>query len=196
MQLEAPVRVYRVADLWELSHDPAYTDMRLELVEGELRIMSPAGGEHGGHSSKFDRRVGNFVEDHDLGFTTGAETGYILYENPDPNGKDTVRAPDVGFVAKARLPDGLPTGYIPLAPDLVVEIISPTDRAGDIQERLDDYLKYGVRLMWFVYPKRKVVWVYTPTSSTMKRMGDTIDGGDVLPGFALPLADVFKDDEP
>jgi Uma2 family endonuclease len=183
--------LYTADDLWTLSHLPEYSDKRLELREGALIEMSPAGGKHGWLAHRFELRVGVFVEEHDLGYVTAAETGYILYRNPD--GKDTVRAPDVGFIAKARLPQGLPDGYIPFAPDLVVEIVSPNDEANDIQAKLDDYLRYGVRLIVFCYPKSCTAHVYTQTTHQILRVGDTLDLSLVLPGLSLPIDDIFPE---
>lgn len=182
-------RLYTAEDLWLLSHLPENADKRLELVEGVLIEMPPSGGLHGGTASKSDRRVGNFVEDHQLGYVTAAETGYILFKNP--NGKDVVRAPDVGFVAAHRLPDGLPEKYIPFAPDLAIEVVSPNDSADDIRDRVADYLKYGTRLVWVLYPRSKSAAVHSPTGTYMLDSDGVLDGGDVLPGFKLPLKDVF-----
>jgi Uma2 family endonuclease len=181
--------IYTAADLWELSHSPDYEGKRLELSEGELIEMSPSGGKHGGIAGKFFLRVGLYVEQNELGFITAAETGYILFKNP--NGKDTVRAPDVGFVMAARLPDGLPDEYIPLAPDLAIEVVSPNDRADEIEGKLRDYLKYGVRMVVFVYPKFKTMKVHTAAGSTELGIDDVFDGGDVLPGFTQPVRDLF-----
>jgi Uma2 family endonuclease len=182
-------RVYSAEDLWELSHRREYADKRLELVEGVLIEMSPAGGKHGGLASKADRRIGDFVEEHDLGYTTAAETGFILFKNP--NGKDTVRAPDVGFVAAHRLPDGLPEGYIPFAPDLAVEVVSPTDTADEIHEKVSDFIKYGTRLIWVYYPKSKTAMVHMPGKTYPVEAGGVLDGGDILPGFRMSLHDLF-----
>jgi Uma2 family endonuclease len=182
-------RVYTADDLWELSHSAEYEDKRLELSEGELIEMSPSGGKHGGIAGKFFLRVGTYVEQNNLGHMTAAETGYILFKNP--NGKDTVRAPDVGFVSAHRLPEGLPDGYVPLAPDLAVEVVSPNDRADEIEGKLRDYLKYGTRMVVFVYPKFQTLKVNTESGVQELGIDDTFDGGDVLPGFKLAVRDIF-----
>ena len=117
--------------------------------------MSPAGWKHGGLASKLDRTIGDHVDKNDLGMTTAAETGYILYKNPDPNRKDTVRAPDVGFVVKERIPANIPDGYVPFAPDLAVEVISPGDDADEVDQKVREYLKYGTRMVVLFYPKSK-----------------------------------------
>jgi Uma2 family endonuclease len=183
-------RVYTAEDLWELSHSSEYADMHLELSEGRLIVMSPAGWKHGGIASTLDRMVGDFVEEHDLGMTTAAETGYILFKNP--NGKDTVRAPDVGFVAAHRVPADLSDGYVPFAPDVAIEVISPGDDADEVNQKVNEYLKYGTRIVVLFYPKSKTAAVYTPTSYVSIESDESVDFGDVIPGLKLKLSDVFR----
>jgi Uma2 family endonuclease len=183
-------------DLWELSHRPEYADMRLELSEGRLIVMSPAGWKHGGIASWLLRKVGDHVDENMLGMTTAAKTGFILYKDPDPGGKDTVRAPDVGFVTASRVPgnlDELPDGYVPFAPNLAIEVVSPNDETGEIDEKVSQYLKYGTRLVWVMYSARKEVKVHAPGQKpkTLK-VGHTLDGGDVLPGFKIAVKDIFQ----
>jgi Uma2 family endonuclease len=200
MTLATPVgeqeRTYSAADLWAMSHDLAYADLRLELSEGKLITTSPASYQHGKLASKLDRAIGIFVEEHDLGDVTGAETGYILYKNPDPEGKDTVRAPDVGFVSKARSEKlterELRQGYFPGAPDLAVEVVSPGDSADEIQTKIDEYLQYGTRMVIVAYERRQVIVVHTPDGAKTYRTGDSLEGGDVLPGFVLHVSEIFK----
>lgn len=102
MDIQAEVSLVSAEDLWLLSHSPEYADHRLELNEGVPVIISPAGGEHGLVTLRLGRKVGNFAEMHDLGVTLAAETGFILFRRPD--GRDVVRAPDVAFSSKARIP--------------------------------------------------------------------------------------------
>jgi Uma2 family endonuclease len=182
-------KFYSAEDLLEMSGSPAYTEMRMYLIEGVLTVMSPAGAKHGGYASKLDRKVGNFVEERQLGYMTAAETGYILFKNP--NGKDTVLAPDVGFIAAQRLPDGLPDGYIPFAPDLAIEVVSPTDKPKAIEEKIKQYIKYGTRLLWVFYPKTRTVGVHTPQGATTVDINGTLESRDVLPGFKLAVRDIF-----
>jgi Uma2 family endonuclease len=193
-------KVYTADDLWELSHQPEYANLRLELSDGRLIIMSPAGTQHGGLTSWLDRNVGNFVDEHELGITTAAETGFILYKNPDPKGKDTVRAPDVGFIRAERAPGnwkGLPKKYFPFAPDLGIEVVSPNDKEDEVSEKVADYLKYGVRLIWVFYIEPEEIKVHAPNRETRTlKVGDTLEGEDVLPGFRLPVIQVFPPDKP
>ncbi|MBI5666413.1 MAG: Uma2 family endonuclease [Chloroflexi bacterium] len=186
-------RLYTIEDLWQLSHSPEYDEMRLELNEGELIVMSPASGKHGVIAIRFTVPIATFVNAHQLGYVTAAETGYILYQSPDPNGKNIVRAPDVGFIAAGRLPEGLPDGYVPFAPDLAVEVVSPNDDADNLQLKIQQYLRYGTRLVWVAYPKSQTVVAHTPTAVKTFGINDTFDGGEVLPGFTLPVRDIFPE---
>jgi len=192
-------KVYSAEHLWELSHSPEYAGKRLELSEGRLIVMSPAGWQHGDLTLWLGRLVGNFVDENSLGMTTAAETGYILFKNPDPKGKDTVRAPDVGFIAVERVPGKrkhLPKGYVPFAPDLAIEVVSPNDTPDEIVEKVAEYLKYGTRLIWVFYPDSEAIKVHAPKQETQTlRAGDTLEGGDVLPGFSLPVERILPSDD-
>ncbi len=182
-------RTYTADDLLVLSHAPEYDEKRLELSDGELIIMAPASAKHGVCAMRFGRFIDTFVDSNQLGYVTAAETGYILFKNP--NGRDTLRAPDVGFVALNRLPDGLPDGYVPFAPDLAVEVMSPHDTAEEIHKKVMEYLRYGTRLIWVVYPETRTVMVFTAQGSYTVDENGTLEGGDVLPGFSLKLSQVF-----
>jgi Uma2 family endonuclease len=182
-------RLYSAADLWALSHLSENEGKRFELSEGYLIEMTPTGGKHGGISFRLANLVGDHVETHPVGFCTAAETGYILFT--DANGKDTVRAPDVGFIRAERLPDGLPDGYIPVPPDFAIEVVSPSDRADEIQKKVGEYLRYGTRLVLVVYPATQNIVAHTPSGAKTYPAGTTIDCSDGLPGFSLSIDDVF-----
>jgi Uma2 family endonuclease len=182
-------RLYTAEDLWVISHDPENYSRRFELSEGMLIEMSPTSFKHGRDALKLGWFITGFVTEHKLGETTAAETGYILFKSPD--GKDTVRAPDVGFISAARLPqEGLLDGYFPGAPDFAVEVISPTDAADEVQFKVTQYLKYGTRLIWLIYRKSQTVVAHTPSGSKIFGIEDVLDGGDVLPGFTLAVRDI------
>jgi Uma2 family endonuclease len=189
--LEATLeKFYTVEEFWELCQLPEYIGRRLELVEGELVEMSPTGGEHGETTVDLTLLVGNFVKRNKLGRLSGAETAYILYQDPDPTIKPTIRAPDLGFVRLERAPEPFGPGFIPLVPDLAVEVISPSEKVGDVENKLRDYLRYGVRLIWMIYPGSHVM-VYS--RGTVRRLiaDDQLDGDDVLPGFSVRVGDMF-----
>lgn len=161
---------------------------RCELVKGEVRYMSPSGFEHGRVIIKLSRLLANHVEDQRLGVVLGAETGFTLARNPD-----TVRGADVSFISAARLPSGShPVGYWEGAPDLAVEVISPSDRRGQIEEKVREYLAAGSRLVWVIHPARKTITVHRADSSVnVLHEKDTLDGEDVVPGFRCTVAEIF-----
>ena len=162
-------------------------DKRTELVRGVLVVREPAGGRHGRVASELSRVIGNHVHAHALGAVYAAETGFTLARRPD-----TVRAPDVAFVRRERLPDPEPTGFPDLAPDLVVEVLSPGDRAGKILAKVADWLSAGTKLVWVVDPERRLSRVYrSDGSETIVPADGALDGEDVLPAFSCPLASVL-----
>ena len=170
-------------ELFELPDD----GMRHELVEGELRTMTPAGGEHGRVSLRLGARILEHVEEHDLGAAFAAETGFVLNRGPD-----TVRAPDVAFVCGDRLQAAPSWGFPELAPDLVVEVVSPSDRASEVASKAAMWLDAGVRLVWVVDPQARLAAVHHPGGLvTVLREDGVLDGEDVLPRFRLPLASVL-----
>lgn len=184
-------RLYTAEEFWELLKEPEYAGRHLELVEGEIREMTPAGGEHGEVTFDFGLRIGNFVKEHRLGRVTAAETGYVLWKNPDPHGKDTVRAPDIGFISIERAPAPFTEKFIPIVPDLAVEVVSPNDLAGDVEDKVLDYLRYGVRQVWLLYPSSRTVVIHTPTEIRRLTVNDILEGGDVLPGFSIKVSEIF-----
>jgi Uma2 family endonuclease len=184
-------RTYRADELLALSQSGHYQHQRIELSEGRLIVMSPASMKHGIIAHRFGVRIGVFVESHPIGYVTAAETGYVLHTSPD--GRDTVRAPDVGFILAERLPDGVPeTGFVPVPPDLAVEIISPSDAAPDVQRKVRDYVRAGTPLIWLVYPDSRTVSVIKQREMRLLEANDTLDGGDVLPGLTIPLSPIWR----
>jgi Uma2 family endonuclease len=118
------------------------------------------------------------------------DVGFVLRVPSDP---ERVRAPDVAFVSPERLPSGrLPEGFLSGAPDLAVEVLSPSDNPIDIQQKVRDYLEAGARLVWVVAPQAKTLTVYRADGSArLLREQDVLDGEDVLPGFSIPAAELF-----
>jgi len=164
-------------------------DQKTELVKGELKKMPPTGGKHGIIASRLDRYIGTFVEEHSLGHVCAAETGFVLSE-----ASDTVRAPDVSFISQDRIPaDGIPEEYWELAPDLAVEVLSPSDRASKVLEKVAEYLESGTKMVWVVDSRTKTVTVYRSFDNIqILTEEDEIDGGDVVPGFRCPLSKIFR----
>lgn len=173
---------------WEIAQRERRSGRVLELSKGRVIETSPSGGEHGEIGAHLLILLGNFIRERGLGRLTTAETGYILAKSPEG---DTVRAPDIGFISAKRAPEPLPRGFVPFAPDLVVEIMSPHDRAEDINDKINDYLQAGVGMIVIVSPSSKTVRVETPNDSKRLTIEEVWDGGDVLPGFRLPIRDIF-----
>jgi len=173
----------------ELLRLPTGMGERYELILGVLRVMSHAGSHHGDIVLEIGMRLRVHVRAHRLGATFGAETGFILSRNPD-----TVRAPDVAFVAATRVPpSGLPEGFFPGTPDLAVEVISPSEAATEVQSKVSEYFAAGSRLVWIVYPNTRQVMVFrSARESVILSTDDTLDGGDLLPGFACRVAELFE----
>jgi Uma2 family endonuclease len=162
---------------------------RYELVRGVLRRMSPAGYHHGRIALRIGGSLGQHVDDAALGAAYGAETGFRLEEN-------TVRAPDAAFVRTDRLPRPSGPGFFPGAPDLAVEVISPTDTYSQVHEKVLDWLDAGTRMVLVVDPDCRVVTVYHARDDVrVLTEGESIDGGGVVPGWRLPLAELFATHE-
>ena len=162
---------------------------RYELVRGELVRMAPAGGWHGQIGMRFGRYIGVYVDEQKLGAVFNAETGFFFARDPD-----VVRAPDVAFVRTSRLPPEEDRwGYLPLAPDLAVEVVSPSDAMTDVLDKVLAYLEAGTQMVVVVLPRRQVLQVYGPDrTARVLGLDDIFDGGDVLPGFRLPVAAIFR----
>ncbi|CAN5755386.1 Uma2 family endonuclease [soil metagenome] len=161
---------------------------RYELVKGELRQMTPAGNVHGRVAMNFGILLGSYVKTHGLGAVYAAETGFKLATDPD-----TVRAPDVAFVNRARVEAvGGVEGFWPEAPDLSVEVISPGDSYAEVEEKVFDWLDAGTKMVVVVNPRQRSVTVYKSQSDiTVLSEDDVLDGGDVVPGFELALREIF-----
>lgn len=159
-------------------------DKRTELVRGVLRVREPAGYQHGDVAATTLLVLGSFVREHRLGRVFTAETGFTLARDPD-----TVRAPDVAFISTARLLPRDTRGFAELAPDLVVEVLSPADRPGEVLEKVGDWLNAGCQLVWIVDPIRRTGRVYR-ADGAIALLGehDAFDGEDVLPGFRGELS--------
>lgn len=164
------------------------TDGRRELNRGRVIEMPPVGAQHGMIDNRLAVALSNFVNERKLGQVFG-NTGFLLSRNPD-----VVRGPDQAFISAAALAaHPMPArGFWAIAPDLVVEVISPDDSAEEIEDKVDDYLSAGVRLVWIVYPRTRTVHVCR-RGQPMVRLEESgsLDGADVLPGFQLRIAELF-----
>jgi Uma2 family endonuclease len=162
---------------------------RCELVEGVLHMMSPSGWRHGDIVGRLHAVLGHYIVQNNLGMVMGAETGFLLARNPD-----TVRAPDVAFIAHANLPKTPPKeAFWPGAPDLAVEVISPGDKPAEVKEKMEAWLTAGTKLLWKVDGKAQTVTVYRSLADvSVLAINDTLDGGDIVPGFRCPVVTIFN----
>ena len=159
-----------------------------ELVRGRLIPVSPAFSIASIVASNVMGEMRHYAREHRLGICSGADWGFRLSSNPD-----TVRAPDAAFVSGERIPaEGIPKGYWEGAPDLAIEVRSPNDRPSEILTKVAEYLTAGARLVWTLDPARRRTVVYRADGSVEVVGADgELDGEDLLPGFRLPLADVW-----
>lgn len=152
-------------------------------------MMAPAGFEHGSIVVNITLPLAGFVKEHRLGRVTGAETGFQLSRDPD-----TVRAPDVGFVRAERVPSTPTRGFFQGPPDLAVEVLSPDDRASEVLAKVNDWLAAGCLAVWVVDPAKRAVSVYRKEGQAVTwGTADELSAGDLLPGFRLPIAEVFAE---
>lgn len=168
-----------------LRHDVPHKST--ELVRGVLVVREPPGGWHGHLSQRLGFLLGQHVYARQAGMLFGQDTGFLIERDPD-----TVRAPDLAFVAAARASGIGRHGYVPFAPDLAVEILSPGDRAGEVLEKVGQWLTAGTRLVWVIDPDRESARVHRADGSIDIVPGSgALDGEDLLPGFSCRLAELL-----
>lgn len=163
------------------------SDKRVELVRGVVVVREPPGFRHGSMTMALGTQLSEYVTAKALGRVFTSEIGFRLASDPD-----TVRAPDVAFITRERLPEPGLVGYPALAPDLVVEVLSPHDRPGETLGKVGDWLEGGARLVWVVNAERRVARVYRADGSEVSVSADeSLDGEDVVPGFSCLLSSIL-----
>jgi Uma2 family endonuclease len=162
---------------------------RYELVSGELTKMAPAGLEHGIVGGSLHARLGHYVLENRLGVVPSSDTGFRLSSDPD-----TVLAPDVAFISAQRyraVEDK--EGFFEGAPDLAVEVVSPSDTPSEVAEKVNEWLAAGTRIVWVLKPARRTATVYrSATDIKTLTERDELDGEDVVPGFRCRVGDLFQ----
>jgi Uma2 family endonuclease len=179
-------RLYTIDDIIRFEHEGRH----YELLEGALIEMSPASWDHGVVAGNLFGFFWSYVREHRLGVVVAAETGFILHRDPE-----TLLAPDVAFIQSERLPDSDDRGgpFSPIAPDLVVEVLSPSNRAGEVNAKILAYLQAGVRLVWVADPHAKTIIAYSPDEPVrIYKQNDEISGNPVLPEFRVAVAEIFQ----
>ena len=157
------------------------------LVAGELRTMPPSGEEHGTVAMTVGADLCHYVRVHGLGRVLAAGTGFLLTIDPD-----TVRAPDVAFISRGRATTPLAPDYWPGPPDLAVEVVAPSDLYSDVEEKVAMWLAHGTQMVIVVNPCGRTVMVHrSPTQACWLTIEDVLDGEDVVPGWTMPVRDLF-----
>ena len=166
-------------------------DKRTELVRGRLVVREPASWRHGAVTMNLTARLVQHVELTGAGQLLATETGFTLFRGPD-----TVRAPDIAFVRRERVPTDT-AAFPDLAPDLVVEVLSPDDRPGETLAKVADWLEAGAQVVWVIDPERRIARIYRQdgTESVLEET-DPLVGEDVLPGFRCRLTSILQATHP
>ena len=166
----------------------AHHGASLELVRGVVQVMSPAGSEHGWIASRILVRLGTHVEANDLGKTFAAETGFLIEVNPD-----TVRAPDAAFVSHQKLSDAFPSSsYLQVAPDLVVEVVSPNDTSTDVEAKAEQWLEAGTKIVLVADPRIQTLRVYRNKAQIeVLHSGEEFSSDDVCGDWKISVNDIF-----
>ncbi len=173
----------------EVANMPEYDDCAIELVEGEIVTMPLPNNQHAETLGELYYLISAFVRQNNLGRTLVGDTGFVLERNP--YGRDTVRGVDIAFISKERAPEPLPPNFMEGAPDLAVEIMSPSNTMADIRRKINQLLQAGCRQVWIVHPDLREVDVHTSDGAKVYREGDKLTAGDILPGFEIHVADIF-----
>ena len=161
---------------------------RYELIKGEIKRMAAASFDHGVYASRIVETLLPHVRGNRLGEVPLTDPGFLLGTNPDH-----VRIPDVAFVRQQRVDAVIrPLVYLPGAPDLVVEVMSPRDRHTDVAEKVSEWLEAGASMVIVVNPRNRTVQVHTSEGTENLTETDALDGGDVVPGWSMPVADIFS----
>lgn len=173
----------------EMVEQPQYEDCVVELVEGEIIKMSKPSLGHGEIVSWLTLKVGGYIINNNLGRISSGDAGFILQRNPD--GRDTVRGIDFAFISKAKSPGPLEFKLAEIAPDLAVEVISPSNEASDIHFKVLQLLNAGAAQVWIVYPDSRTIVVHGESGAYTLREDDTLSGGEILPGFEIRVGELF-----
>ncbi len=178
-------KIYTAKEFWEFVNSPENQGKRFERIQGGIVEMSPSNPYSSAVANLIAHYITAYVLERKTGYVTGEQGGYDL------PGENTY-APDVGYISKERQAELPRTGFNPIPPDLAVEVVSPGNTANEVQQKTQDYLNAGTRIVWVVYPDLQSVTVHTPEGAKTLEINDTLDGGEVLPGFKLPVKNIFE----
>ena len=162
---------------------------RCELVRGKIVMLSPTGNRHGIIELGFGKVLEDFVRPRQLGVVMVGEVGIYTRRKPD-----SVRGADVLFISNERYSQVSSQGYLDVAPELIVEVLSPDDRWADMNRKLQEYFAVGVKLVWVADPDSRMVYAYRATTDVREfGEGDSLPGDDVLPSFNVPVVNLFEE---
>jgi Uma2 family endonuclease len=175
-------RLFTAEELLRLPDDGS----RYELVEGELKKMSPAGLRHGRIAARIAHHLMTHVFAQNLGEVYIAEAAFVLWRGPD-----TVRCPDISFVRAARVIDT--DRFMPGPPDLSVEVMSPSDLFSEVSFKTSQYLRAGTLAVVVVEPEKRIVYIHRASGSGVNTTiaETTLEVDDVVPGWKMPLSEIF-----
>lgn len=195
MNVDLMQREYTPEDLLAMPDGKNFELVDGRLVERHRTSRSVAVEDHMGFladriAGRLFQRLANYCDEHPLGWALLPNSGGF---QGFPGSTRRIRKPDVAFVRYGRFPDEqLPLGNAQLAPDLAAEVISPNDEYEEVIEKIEEYLRAGVRLVWVISPRNHIVHVYRANGSlSVLRENDELDGQDVVPGFRCPVRDLF-----
>lgn len=184
-------QIVNVDEFLAITEQPEYEDRTVELVEGEIVEMPLPNPIHAAILVNLSSEIMTFVRKSGSGRLLAGDAPFVLERNAE--GKDTLRGIDIAFISSAKLPASLPRKPLEFAPDLAVEITSPSNTADDIKKKIQQLLIAGTALIWIVYPELRCVAVHTVEGSVTLLEADTLTGGEVLPGFEIPVSEIFAD---
>ncbi len=176
----ATKKVWTDEELMRIKHEG-----KVELVDGEVILMTPAGAEQGSINANLTVRLGSYILRRKLGYIFDAQTGFRPRKN--------MRAPDFAFISKERLGGKLPKGFLRIPPDLAVEVLAPNETVADYEDKVAEYLSWGVRLIWLVDPNTRTVTVVRSNGERqVLRERDVLSGEEVVPGFKVRVRKIFE----
>jgi Uma2 family endonuclease len=181
-------RLYTAAEFWEIERLPENVDKRLELIDGVIVEMASSTQQNAVIAGRVIYFFNAFVIPRDLGYVSGPDGGYTVNTG-------NAYQPDAAFISKARHAE-LKGVEFPIAPDLAVEVISPSESSNDVMKKVRRYLQSGTQIVWTIYPEDKTVYVWTPSPDGSPQAqafedDDILDGGKVLSGFTLKVSEIF-----
>lgn len=178
-------------EFWAIVQQPEYADRSVELVEGEIVDMPLPNPVHAAILGTLSAAIYNHVHGRKLGRVLIGDAPFVVERSPE--GKDTLRGIDIAFMSTERLSGRLPRKPLTVMPDLAVEVISPSNKAEDIEKKIEQLLAAGTTLVWIVYPDLQSVTVHTNDGRYKLKGSDKLTGGEALAGFEIVVNDIFTD---